>query len=154
MHKTCYNCIHYHGCLSEEDPSQYHIHDYCDKFNMILMHDMESEVNSFLDDHWHTMCKATIGCSYGVNDDFETGEAVCWMYEETSNKPFWTDEKYKENKKHNLELAIKTLEYMFNEDKVWDEFEDGTWYKLEDYYDEDEINQLKDLLNRLKEENK
>ena len=116
------------------------------------MHDMESEVNSFLDDHWHTMCKATVGCSYGINNDFETGDAFCWMFEETS-KPDKPDEWYKENKTHNKELAIKTLEYMFEKDEVWDEFEDGTWYKLTDYYDEDEIKYLKDLLNRLKGEN-
>ena len=151
MLKTCYNCCHYHGCLSEANPSQYHIHDYCDKFNMALKQDMESEVNHFLDDHWNTLNKAVHFCDYGVFDDFETGDAFCWMFEETSRQTE-SDEWYKENKAHNRELAIKTLEYMFEKDEVWDEFDDTTWYKLTDYFDEDEIKYLKDLLNRLKGE--
>ena len=150
MHKTCFNCKYFHGCLAEEDPSQYHIHNYCEIFKTILPFDMDSEVNHFLEDHWHTMCKASIDCDYGVNDDLETGEAGCYLFKETS-KEFWTDEKFEANKKHNRELAIKTLEYMFEKDEVWDEFDDYTWYKLDDYYDDEEIAYLKDLLKRLKE---
>jgi len=151
MKKTCYNCAHFHGCLAEEDPSQYHIHDYCDIFGRVLPFDMDSEVNSFLDHQWHTMCKATIGCSYGVNDDYETGEAYCWLFDELK-EAFWPDEKYEANRKHNIELAIKTLEYMFEKDEVWDEFDETTWYKLDDYFDEEELANLKTLLNKLKEE--
>ena len=151
MKKTCYNCVHYHGCLSEESPSQYHIHDYCDKFNMVLMNNFESEVNHFLDLHWRTMHEATADSNYSVNDDFETGEAVCWMFDETANEPFWPDERFESNKKHNRELAIKTLEYMFDKDEVWDEFGEYAHYKLDDYYDEDEISYYRDLLKRLKE---
>lgn len=50
MHKTCFNCCYFHGCLGEAD-SFYHIHNYCEKFNMTLDKDLESEVNSFLEDH-------------------------------------------------------------------------------------------------------
>lgn len=150
MKKTCYNCTYYHGCLAEEDPSQYHIHDYCEIFKTVLPFDMESEVNKFLDDHWTTMCKANKGYDNGVNNDLETGEANCYLYKH-ADKEFWPAERFESNKKHNRELAIKTLEYMFEKDEVWDEFDDTTWYKLYDYYDEDEISYLKDLLSRLKE---
>jgi len=152
MKKTCFNCVHFHGCLAEEDPSQYHIHNYCEKFNMVLPHDLESEVNRFLESNWKTMCKASIDCDYGVNDDFETGEAGCWMFDEAS-KPFWSDEKFEENKKHNIELAIKTLEYMFEKGEVIDDYE-GDIYLLDDYYNEDEQKYFRDLLIKLKEENK
>ena len=152
MHKTCFNCRYFHGCLAEEDPSQYHIHNYCDIFKTVLPFDMDSEVNKFLEDHWATMSKATLGLkdNYCVNDDLETGEANCYLYEE-ADKEFWSDEIFKANKRHNMELAIKTLEYMFEKNIVWDEFEEGTWYKLDDYYDDDEIQQLKLLLIKLKE---
>jgi len=153
MHKTCFNCKYYHGCLAEADPSQYHIHDYCEIFKTILPFDMDTEINKFLDDHWHTMCKASIGCDYGLYDDKETGEASCYLYKD-ADKEFWPDERFEANKKHNRELAIKTLEYMFEKDEVWDEFDEYTWYKLDDYFEDEELNYLKDLLNRLKEENK
>ena len=150
MKKTCFNCKYFHGCLAEEDPSQYHIHNYCDVFKIILPFDMDSEVNKFLEDHWHTMSKASIGCDYGVNDDLETGEAGCYLYK-AADKEFWPDERFEANKKQNRELAIKTLEYMFEKDEVLDEFDECTWHKLDDYYDEDEIAYYRDLLKRLKE---
>ena len=153
MKKTCFNCRYFHGCLAEEEPSQYHIHNYCDIFKTVLPFDMDSEVNHFLEDHWHTMCKASIGCDYGVNDDLETGEASCYLYED-ADKEFWPDERFEANKKQNRILAIKTLEYMFEKDEVWDEFDETTWYKLDDYFEDEELKYLKDLLNRLKEENK
>lgn len=152
MHKTCFNCRYFHGCLAEADPSQYHIHNYCEVFKTILPFDMDTEVNKFLDDHWTTMCKASIGCDYGLYDDKETGEANCYQYKD-ADKEFWPDERFEANKKHNRELAIKTLEYMFEKDEVWDEFDEYTWYKLADYYDEDEIAYYRDLLERLKESN-
>ena len=55
------------------------------------------------------------------------------------------------NKKQNRELAIKTLEYMFEKDEVCDEFDECTLHKLDDYYNEDEIAYYRDLLKRLKE---
>ena len=96
------------------------------------------------------MEKATADYSCGVNDDFETGEAGCWMFDE-ADKPFWPDEKFEENRKQNKELAIKTLEYMFDNWEVIDDYE-GDIYKLDDYYDEEEIAHFRDLLTRLKEE--
>lgn len=95
------------------------------------------------------MCKACPE-NVGVSDDFETGEAVCWMFSE-AKEPFWSDEKYEENRNKNKQLAIKTLEYMFEKNEVWDEFEEGTWYKLDDYYDDKEIEELKELLSKLKQ---
>ena len=85
MKKTCHNCIHYHGCLSESEPSQYHILDYCDKFNTVLSSSVEAEVNSFLDEYWNTVCKAVADCD-GIYNDFETGDAVCWNFKEASNR--------------------------------------------------------------------
>ena len=124
MHKTCYNCAYYHDCLSEKD-SYYHIHDYCEKFNQVMTHNLESKVNSFLDDHWATLGKAISMNDGGVNDDFETGEAICWMFYPINN-PEWSDEWYKENKAHNRSLAIRVLEYMFERDRVWDEYDTAT----------------------------
>ena len=100
MKKTCFNCKYFHSCLTEEDPSQYHIHNYCEVFEKILPFNMDSEVNKFLENHWRTMCKASIGCDYGVNDDLETGEAYCWLFTE-SDKEFWPDEKFNANRKQN-----------------------------------------------------
>lgn len=151
MKKTCFNCKYFHGCLAEADPSQYHIHNYCEIFKTILPFDMDSEVNKFLENHWNTMWKASIDCEYGVNDDLETGEASCYLFEE-ADKPFWLDERFEKNKSQNRKLAIKTLEYMFEKDEVWDEFDEYTWHKLDDYFDEDELAYLKDLLVRLKKE--
>jgi len=151
MKKTCFNCKYFHGCLAEEDPSQYHIHNYCEIFKTILPFDMDSEVNKFLKDHWLTMCKASIDCDYGVNDDLETGEASCYLYED-ADKEFWPDESFEANKKQNRILAIKTLEYMFEKDEVWDEFDETTWYKLDDYFEDEELDYLRNLLERLKNE--
>ena len=153
MKKTCFNYKYFHGCLAEEDPSQYHIHNYCEIFKTILPFDMDSEVNKFLDDHWTTVSKATLGLkdNYCVNDDLETGDAYCYQFE-AADKKFWSDDRFEANKKHNIELAITTIEYMFEEDKVWDEFDDDTWYKLDDYYDDEEIEYLKNFLNKLKGE--
>ena len=111
---------------------------------------MDSEVNHFLESHWPTMSKASIDCDSGVNDDLETREAGCYLYK-AADKEFWPDERFEANKKQNRDLAIKTLEYMFEKDEVWDEFDDRACHKLADYYDEDEIAYYRDLLNRLKE---
>ena len=97
MKKTCFNCKYFHGCLAEASPSQYHIHDYCEIFKTVLPFDMNSEVNHFLDDHWHTMHKASINCDSGINDDLETGEASCYLYKE-ADKEFWPDERFEANK--------------------------------------------------------
>ena len=150
MKKTCFNCKHFHGCLAEAGTSQYHIHDYCEIFKTILPFDMNTEVNKFLDKHWATMYKASTGCGYEVYDDKETGEANCYQYKD-ADKEFWPDERFEFNKKHNAELAIKTLEYMFEKDEVCDEFDEDAWHKLADYYNEDEISYYRDLLKRLKE---
>ena len=150
MKKTCFNCKYFHGCLAEEEPSQYHIHNYCEIFKSILPFDMDSEVNHFLESHWPTMSKASIDCDSGVNDDLETGEASCYLYK-AADKEFWPDERFESNKKQNRELAIKTLEYMFEKDEVCDEFDECTLHKLDDYYNEDEIAYYRDLLKRLKE---
>ena len=111
---------------------------------------MDSEVNHFLESHWPTMNKASIDCDSGVNDDLETGEASCYLYK-AADKEFWPDERFEANKKQNRELAIKTLEYMFEKDEVCDEFDECTLHKLDDYYNEDEIAYYRDLLKRLKE---
>ena len=116
MKKTCFNCKYFHGCLAEEEPSQYHIHNYCEIFKSILPFDMDSEVNHFLESHWPTMSKASIECDSGVNDDLETGEANCYLYK-AADKEFWPDERFEANKKQNRELAIKTLEYMRSHEK-------------------------------------
>lgn len=150
MKKTCFNCKYFHGCLAEEDPSQYHIHDYCEIFKTILPFDMGSEVNNFLESHWPTVSKASIGYGCVISDDKETGESSCYLYK-AADKEFWPDERFEANKKQNRELAIKTLEYMFEKDEVWDEFDERACHKLADYYDEDEIAYYIDLLKRLKE---
>jgi len=155
MKKTCYNCRYFHGCLSEEPPSYFHIHNYCTKFNQTLDRDLESEITAFLEEYWYTARKACPGIV--LNDDFETGEACCWMFKEKFkeiNAPDWPDEKFEENRKYNINNAIKTLEYMFEKDEVWDPNDSYTWYKLDDYFEDDEIVYLKDLLTRLKAEDK
>ena len=69
----------------------------------------------------------------------------------TTTTTSWPDERFEANKKQNRELAIKTLEYMFEKDEVCDEFDEHTLHKLDDYYNEDEIAYYRDLLKRLKE---
>lgn len=96
------------------------------------------------------MNKASIGCDYVVCDDKETGEASCYLYK-AADKEFWPDERFEANKKHNRDLAIKTLEYMFEKDEVWDEFDECTWHKLHDYYNDSELEYFKKLLIKLKE---
>ena len=63
------------------------------------------------------------------------------------------NEYYEKNKKYNKELAIKTLEYIFKQNTVVSVISEDWELTLEEYLDEAEINYLKDLLNRLKEEN-
>lgn len=116
---------------------------------MCLEKDTETEVNAFLVDHWQTMCKACPE-NLGVSDDFETGEAACWMFDE-ADKPFWPDDRYEKNRAKNKDLAIKTLEYMFEKQEVYDELE-RTWTVLTEYYSEKELDYLRDLLKRLKNE--
>jgi hypothetical protein len=153
MIKTCFNCEHYHGCLvAVDDKYGYHIHDYCDKLNMVLQNTNEIEVNKFLIEHWADMEEALkdTPLTNGVFDDLETGEAGCWMFEEADNKI--SDVRLLDNRHHNRALAIKTLEYMFAVDKVYDTSNSNDWYKLDDYYDEEELEHLKNFLNRLKGE--
>lgn len=155
MKKTCFNCRYFHHCLSEDPPSQYHVHGYCEKFNQVLKQNFESEVNSFLKNSWYTMTKATPNLNYGVSDDFETSEAMCWMFSGRET-PYWPDEKFDENKKHNEELAIQTLEYMFETKQVVDDiqyeyFSEPPMCPIDVYYSEEEINQLKELLSKLKD---
>ena len=149
--KTCMNCWHFHGCLSEEEPSYYHIHDYCDKLNMVLNKNMESEVNAFLDDHWQDKedaCKKVGIEDTCVNDDFETGEAYCWMFAEAIT-PTTID--LEANRKANRDLAIVTLEHILETGKTYDKWDQG-YTSITDKYDEEDITWLKNLLNRLKEE--
>ncbi len=152
MIKTCMNCEHYHSCLAAvDDKYGYHIHDYCDKLNMVLQKTNEIEVNKFLIEHWADL-KEVMSRNDGVFDDLETGEAGCWMFEEADTKA--ADEWFLSNRHHNRVLAIKTLEYMFTADKVYDTSDSSTWYKLDDYYEDEEIEYLKNFLDRLKGEEK
>jgi len=119
MKKTCYNCEYFHGCLGEGD-SYYHIHDYCEKFNMVLEKDFEIEVNRFLDDHWVDMEEANPEHG-GVYNDFETGEAGCWMFAEADEKT--PDVIFEDRKRHNRLLAIKTIKHMLETNETYDKCE-------------------------------
>lgn len=116
----------------------------------MLCKDLKSEINVFLNEHWDEMCRARIGKDYFINDDFETGEAYCWMFAEAA-KPCWLDEEFEKNRKHNLELAIDTLEFMLKKDIAYDKF-DRKWVRLDECYDEKELAYFKSLLERLKGE--
>ena len=116
MKKTCINCAYYHGCLSEAEPSQYHIHNYCDKWNCVIEKDMESEINSFLEDYWDDLVWKED--EYGVSTDFETGEAVCWMYYPNEKEDsFLTDERLEKNRLANRDLALRTLNKLLSTGK-------------------------------------
>ena len=101
-------------------------------------------------EQWDVMARANIGHNYSVNDDFETGEARCWMFAE-ADEPLWPDERYEENLRHNKELAIRTLEFMFEEDIAYDKLA-REWVKLDDCYDEKELAYFRGLLKRIKSE--
>ena len=127
MIKTCFNCYHFHSCLAAVDNTfGYHIHDYCDKLNMVLKQNMESEVNKFLEDHWQDKEDATKDTDIKdtiVYDDFETGDAGCWMFEENYEKT--GDQYFLDNKRHNRILAIQTIKHMLATDRTYNKWEEG-----------------------------
>ena len=120
------NCEHYHSCLAAvDDKYGYHIHDYCDKLNMVLKNSMESELNRFLDDHWKDKDDATKDTDIrdtSVYDDFETGEAGCWMFEEAFTEKS-ADQYFIDNKRHNRILAIQTIKHMLATNRTYDKWE-------------------------------
>lgn len=150
MIKTCYSCSHYHGLLTAGGDSFFHIHDYCDKFNMALQRYMESEVNSFLDQHWEDTRLALKDSDFkfeGLYDDFETCEAYCWRYEPISQKQAEdVTAEYAGNREYNRQLAILTLEHILKT---------GRTYITEDEYETvvgKEACELAALLKKLKGE--
>lgn len=144
MIKTCVNCAHFHGCLGEEE-SFYHIHDYCDQWNCVITHNMESDVNSFLENYWADMCRA-VPDALGVSDDFETGEAHCWMfYSNDKECDYLPDKILNQNKEDNRQIAIKTLENIFKTNQVYDL--DGELVEL----DPEDKKRLLELYNKIKD---
>lgn len=111
MHKCCRNCIHYHGCLGEEE-SFYHIHDYCDKLDRTFMAPMNSVINNFLDDYcieFDHLC-----------DDHETGESYCYQFDQKdSQDESFNDNWMKENFEHNKKLAINLVDKIILEAKCY-----------------------------------
>lgn len=63
VRRTCYNCTHHHGNLS--DDTCYHIHDYCDVWR--------TEIPS-------TVVFDKLGFQTGF-DDLECGIAHCWAFD-------------------------------------------------------------------------
>ena len=111
MKKCCYNCIHFHGCLGEEE-SFYHIHDYCDAWDKTNTCSAFSLINSFLDDY-------CIEFDY-ICDDNETGESCCYRFDEVEKQ----DEKFndiwlKGNFEHNKQIALKLVDKIILEAKCY-----------------------------------
>ena len=154
MKKTCMNCSHFHGCLSEEAPSYYHIHNYCDAWDKTNTCPMHSLINSFLS---YFPCSITADElkeagleDLGVCDDNETGEACCYRFEEAPEK--WEDEFFKKNFEHNKKLAIYILRKLLRKNKqLIDSFspvKDDFIYK-EVELDEDDRKEYQELLEKI-----
>ena len=76
----------------------------------------------------------------------ETGEAQCWMYAANDiESDFFTDEWFEKNRLKNKKLALKTLDYILNENKNF-MFED------EEHLSEEEIKYYKDLKAKIEAE--
>lgn len=100
MLKTCMNCSHYHGCLGCEG---YHIHNFCDKWNVVLKHD-HSELHRLLD----LAVEEGIDVSefYPLWDDLESGIAECHLFVPTSN-PAFDDKWFEDHRREYLEKLAK-----------------------------------------------
>lgn len=111
MKKTCRNCIHFHGCLGEEE-SFYHIHDYCDVLDRTFSCPMYSIINSFLEDYCTDFDF--------ISDDHETGESSCYRFDpiDTEDEKFG-DAWMKENFEHNKKLALDLLDKIITEGKCY-----------------------------------
>ena len=105
------NCAHYHGCLAEEEPSYYHIHDYCDAWDRTNMGPMNSLINSFLDDYCNKF-----DCLF---DDNETGESYCYRFDEVEGEELDNDIWMKNNFDHNKQLALALLDKIILDGKCY-----------------------------------
>jgi len=117
MRKTCYNCSHFHACLTEDD-SYYHIHNYCDVLNKSLYCNMYSLINSYLDDctntELHRVDLEKEGLDSSMYDDLETGEAYCYRFAPV-DKDFWPEERFQEAFIHNKRLALYIIKKILND---------------------------------------
>lgn len=153
MKKTCLNCRHFHGCLSEAN-SSYHMHNYCDRLNVSLSSNLTAEVGRFLRDYWHVISEMPSDSpSSALYDDFETGDACCWLFEPTdeSDGGVLQDATMDANKDSNVELAIRVLEHMLTAVDTT-EAADGEPQSLRYCHDEDELKYFIKLLAKLKKE--
>ena len=103
MLKTCMNCSHYHGYLGEEEPSQYHIHDYCDFWQRVLKNDL-SELHTLL--MIAENLKIDTSEFYPLWDDLEEGISECYMFVPTDTPPY-KDSWYRKHHKENLVKLVK-----------------------------------------------
>lgn len=153
MKKTCLNCRHFHGYLSEAN-SSYHVHNYCDRLNVSLSSNLTAEVGKFLRDYWYVVSETPSDFpSSALYDDFETGDAYCWLFEpaDESDGHALQDAAMDAHKDSNVELAIRVLEHMLTATDAT-EAAGGGPQPLRYCHDEDELKYFITLLAKLKKE--
>ena len=84
MKKTCMNCKMYHAVMISGG-GNFHIHDWCAQWKTVL-------------NPYALADKMKYECPF--NNDLETGDAVCYMFE-ASDTPSYQDEWYEKNKTEN-----------------------------------------------------
>lgn len=113
MKKTCWNCAHHHDTLmGPEGKDFWHIHDYCDAWDKSSICTMHSKLCKFLDNELQEVVdevklEPMFACDYFINDDYETGQAGCYRFED--NEEPSRDEDMKKNFEHNKQLALKVV---------------------------------------------
>ena len=90
MKKTCFNCKNFSSILCDPDEN-YHIHYWCRHWNVCLDH----------------ACNLADQYEYKgpYYDDFETGDAFCYMFAERE-MPQFDDEWFEKNKQENIKNRI------------------------------------------------
>ena len=116
MTKTCMNCINYHGNICDDtyEESYWHEHDYCEVWERVMP---KMEYWGYLDAYWDELSERVEDLH--IYDDFETGVACCYMFEEAPTNKQIDDGWFLNNLAHNR--FLDKLYQQIDEEEAKDE---------------------------------
>ena len=94
LKKTCMNCEYYRSELSDPNDTDYHFHNWCG------MHGVFLDGNKFWNLRIDEPC-----C-----DDFETGDACCYLFEPANNREVIPCNWFEQNREINLTIEANETE--------------------------------------------
>ncbi len=94
MKKTCFNCKFFCNTLCDPENPVYHVHYWCKRWKAFIPSDSLSGQYEYSSPYW---------------DDLETGEAVCYLFQEREtpmHKDSWFDRNREENIRSRMEESL------------------------------------------------